>query len=73
MLEIELGNKEKKDFKKLQTKHNYWHQVQAEMVAVNISWAHFVDWTTKDICIIRVEEDPDWEKITPYPNELLHK
>ena len=83
ILQIELGNKEEKDSfyltkcKKLQTRHNFWQQVQAEIVAVNVSWAHFVVWTTKDICIITVEKDPEWEqKSLPvlknfYINELI--
>ena len=61
----------------MQKNHNYWHQVQAEIVAVNVSWAHFVIWTTKDIGIVRVERDLDWEKVSLpileyfYINELL--
>jgi len=44
---------------------------------VNVSWAHFVIWTTKDIGIVKVERDVDWEKVSLpileyfYINELL--
>ncbi len=48
--------------KKLNRDYGYWHQVQAELVAVGVSWAHFVIWTTIDILILRVEKDPEWEK-----------
>ncbi len=60
------GKEERSDFyltssKKLNQGHGYWHQVQAEMVAVGVSWAHFVVWTTVDMLIVRVERDPEWE------------
>jgi len=83
IIDTELNGKEEKDsfyltkFIKMQKNHNYWHQVQAEIVAVNVSWAHFVIWTTKDIGIVRVERDLDWEKVSLpilehfYINELL--
>ena len=40
--------------------HNYWHQVQAEIAALDVSWIHFDVWTTKDIKIVEVETCSCW-------------
>ena len=48
MIKNKLGEKEeKKDFflkfdGTLSQRHNYWHQVQAEILAANVDWADFV-------------------------------
>ncbi len=61
----------------LSKNHNYWHQVQAVMAAVGVSWAHFVLWTTKETHIVKVEMDPEWKRTCIplledfYLNELL--
>lgn len=61
----------------LNSKHNYWHQVQAEMAATNTMWAHFVIWTNKELKFIHVEKDSKWmEQNIPkleefYMNELM--
>ena len=63
--------------KTLNPAHNYWHQVQAEMVALDVLWAHFVVWTIKDMLIVHVSRDPEWqEQNVPllsdfYLNQLL--
>ena len=44
----------------LKEAHNYWHQVQGEMVAANVSWAHFVIWTTKELKVIYVSRYNGW-------------
>lgn len=46
----------------LNQKHNYWHQVQAEMSVLKATWAHFVIWTKKELYISTVYKDPNWEK-----------
>ena len=67
MIEAELkGKSEVKSFyltaeNELNKSHQYWHQVQGEMVAVGVSWAHFVVWTNVDCKIFHVEKDSLWE------------
>ena len=67
MINAELkGKSEMKSFyltagKELNRHHEYWHQVQGEMAASRVSWAHFVVWTNVDFGIFRVEKDPLWE------------
>ena len=76
------GKDKKKSFfltatKELNKEHNYWHQVQAEILAANVTWAHFVIWTTVDCAILRIEKDLAWEaKYVPmlkefYLNDLI--
>lgn len=66
MKKIELrGKQENKQFclnvnDMLVKGHNYWHQVQAEMAAVNVEWAHFVIWTQVDCKIVLVKRDWNW-------------
>ena len=68
IIEVELNGKEEKggfyltSEKKLTVNHNYWHQVQAEMVAVGVNWAHFVVWTTQGMEIVLVNRDNNWEQ-----------
>ena len=38
--------------RRIRETHNYRHQVQEEMVAANVSRAHFVIWTTKELKVI---------------------
>ena len=68
MIDAELKGKDKKSVLtttgELNRNHPYWHQVQGEIAATGVSWAHFVVWTTIDMQIINVERDPLWEK--PY-------
>ena len=83
MIGAELkGKNEVKSFyltaeKELNKNHQYWHQVQGEMVAACVSWAHFVVWTNVDCKILYVEKDPLWEEtFVPilsafYLNDLL--
>ena len=83
--EVELNGKEEKGGffltheKDLQVKQNYWHQVQAEMVAVGVNWAHFVVWTTQGMEIVQVDRDNKWEQCffpmlkNFYLNELMPK
>ena len=76
------GKDKKKSFfltatKELNKEHNYWHQVQAEILTANVTWAHFVIWTTVDCAILRIEKDLAWEaKYVPmlkefYLNDLI--
>ena len=69
MAEQELASQSKlkgffltKDYK-LNPSHNYWHQVQAEIAVLGVTWAHFVVWTNKDMLIVSVSKDENWEKI----------
>ena len=64
------GKSERKSFyltagKELNRHHEYWHQVQGEMAAACVSWAHFVVWTNVDFKSVRVEKDPLWENTFP--------
>ena len=67
MINAELkGKSERKSFyltagKELNRHHEYWHQVQGEMAAACVSWAHLVVWTNVDFKIFRVEKDPLWD------------
>ena len=57
--------------KDINKEHIYWHQVQAEILAANGTWAHFVIWTTVDCAILRIEKDLAWEaKYVPMLKEL---
>ena len=66
MIKNELGEKEEnKDFflkfeGTLSQRHNYWHQVQAEILATNVNWADFVVWTSKDLKVIRILKAENW-------------
>ena len=68
MIEIEKGKNPKKNLNhffldenlQLNRSHDYWHQVQAEIVALETHWAHFVVWTTKDILVILIYKDDAW-------------
>lgn len=69
MMKEELqGSYEKKSFYltsdgSLSTAHKYWHQVQAQMLATNTRFAHFVVWTTTDIKIVHVIKDDGWARV----------
>ena len=83
MVEVELKGKESvKGFfltkeGSLNPEHNYWHQVQAEMVAADLTWCHFVVWTTKEMKVVEVQRCNSWmQKCLPklkafYLNELM--
>ena len=47
---------------KLKQFHQYYHQVQGTMVAVNVPWCDFVIWTPNNMKIMRIHRDSYWEK-----------
>lgn len=61
----------------LNENHNYWHQVEGEMISANATWAHFVIWTTKEVKAFYVSQSTSWaETNIPklkdfYANEFL--
>ena len=63
----------------LNENHNYWHQVQGEMLSANANWAHFVIWTTKELILVYVNRSTSWaEANIPklkhfYANDFLPK
>ena len=65
IIEKEVGNKTSNNFYlnsdgTINERHNYWHQVQGEMTAANVTWAHFVIWTTKELKYISVCQNISW-------------
>ena len=47
---------------KLNENHHYFHQVQGEIAAANVNWAHFVIWTLKELKVIHVEKSSSWSE-----------
>ena len=76
MIHAELKGKDKKSFFltttwELNRNHPYWDQVQGEIAATGVSWAHFVVWTTIDMQIINVERPIMGENVCTNPNRVL--
>ena len=57
----------------LNENHNYWHQVQGEMISSNATWAHFVIWTTKEVKAIYVSQSTSWSETNIPKLRLLCK
>ena len=44
----------------LREDHTYYDQVQGQLHVLNKSACDFVEWTTKDMAIIRIVQDKTW-------------
>ena len=45
---------------RLKSGHQYYHQIQGEMYAVDVLWCDFIIWTPHSILIKRINRDPHW-------------
>ena len=45
---------------RLRATHQYYHQIQGEMYAVDVLWCDFIIWTPHNILIKRIKRDPHW-------------
>lgn len=45
----------------LKTRSNYFHQLQGQLYLTGKQCCDLVVWTNKDLAIVRVPKDPEWQ------------
>ena len=57
----------------LKKDHVYWDQVQGEMFFTQRKFCYFVVWTSKDVALVKIEQDETWDANIPILKEFYFK
>ena len=57
----------------LKKDHIYWDQVQGEMFFTQRKFCYFVVWTSKDVAVVKIEQDETWNANIPILKEFYFK
>ena len=57
----------------LQKDHVYWDQVQGEMFFTQRKFCYFIVWTSKDVAVVKIEQDETWDANIPILKEFYFK
>ena len=57
----------------LKKDHIYWDQVQGEMFFTQRKFCYFVVWTSKDVAVLKIEQDETWNANIPILKEFYFK
>ena len=57
----------------LKKNHIYWDHVQGEMFFTQRKFCYFVVWTSKDVAVVKIEQDETWNANIPILKEFYFK